>query len=212
MTKMNVFTGKGIAAAGILGILVALGGTAALAAEGNTAVQATSVQGAAVVDAAGAQEIALADAGVAEDKAERLYTEADREDGENVYEVSFNVGAVEYEYLIREADGMILEWELDGRDIGDVVAEQSLQPDSAETAGEETETVQNNDILIGMERAKEIALSDAGVNAADVSITKVKYENDGRSVVYEVEFSQNRQEFEYTIDAYTGEIRKMERD
>lgn len=209
MKKMNLFTGKTILAAGVLGILVAFGANTVLAAE-NSAL--TQTAGGAAVDAKGAEALALADAAAEADKAERLYTEADREDGENVYEVSFTVDGVDYEYLIREADGAILEWEMEGRDLKDAVAEQSLQAASDQTDTLETELSQDQEGLIGLERAKEIALSDAGVDTAAASITKIKYEDEGRLAVYEVEFYQDRQEFEYTIDAYTGEVRKMERD
>lgn len=209
MKKMNLFTGRNLVAAGVLGILVVVGANGAFAAEENISVQSAAGT---VVDEKGAQEIALADAGVTEDKAERLNIKTERENGESVYEVSFNVDRVEYEYLIRQADGTILEWELDGRDLGDVVAEQSLQPGLAESGESETELSEGTDTLIGIERAKEAALTDAGVGTSDVNINKLKYENDGRSEVYEIEFSVNRQEYEYTIDAYTGEVRKMERD
>lgn len=203
MKKMNLFTGKKLLAAGVLGLLVTLGADAALAVGENAA-----------VDAAGAEEIALADADVTADQAERLHTEAEREDGEAVYEVSFKADGVEYEYQIREADGTILQWEIDGRDIGDVLVEQILQAaaEKADDAEAETENLQDAGTLIGMERAKEVALSDAGMDAADVSFTKIKYEIEKRAVVYEVEFTQDRQEYEYTIDAYTGEVLRLEYD
>lgn len=210
MKKMNLSAGRNILAAGILGVLLVLGASPALAAGEKTEVQTA---GGTAVDAAGAEEIAFADAGVEADKAERIRTEAERENGEAVYEVSFTVDGVEYEYLIREADGTILEWEIDGRDIGEAVAEESLKNASEENADtNEAEPSQSTDTLIGLERAKEIALTDAGLDAADVSFSKIKFEKDNRAVVYEVEFYQGRQEYEYTIDAYSGEVRKAERD
>lgn len=209
MKKINLFAGKNILAAGIFGILVTLGANAALAAEDNTPVQTA---GGIAVDAKGAEELALADAAAAADKVERLHIEADREDGENVYEVSFTVEGVDYEYLIREADGVILEWEMEGKDLKDAVAEQSLNTASSQTDTPETELSQSGVVPIGLERAKEIALLDAAVDTAKASITKIKYEDERNLAVYEVEFYQDRQEFEYTIDAYTGEVREMERD
>lgn len=180
------------AAAGMLGIMLIFGGHTALAADGNVA---------ASLDTQQAEEIAFADADVTADVTERLYTKAEWEDGESVYEVSFFVDGVEYEYLIREADGVILEWEMNGRDLGDAHAEVSL-----EDADEASDTV------IGMARAKEIALEDAGVDPAEASFSKIKFERESSQVVYEIEFYYVREGFEYTIDAYSGEIRKMERD
>lgn len=229
MNKKDLLTAKSLMAAGIVGVFVLLGAGNALAAEDSTAAQTAA---GAAVDAAGAEKIALADAGATADAAERLYTEADREDGEAVYEVSFYVDQVEYDYLIREADGAILEWELDGRDVGAAAVEQSLEPASAaetETPAADgaaesettapggdsssgTQSASGTDVRIGIERAKEIALADVNLAADDVTFNKLKYENDNRLETYELEFSQGRQEYEYTVDAYTGEILKMERD
>lgn len=178
------------AAAGLLGVMMIFGGQTALAADGNVA---------ASIDTQQAEEIAFADADVTADVAERLHTKAEWEDGESVYEVSFFVDGVEYEYLIREADGVILEWEINGRDLSDAKAEVSLE--SAET-----------NTVIGINRAKEIALEDAGVDPAEASFSKIKFERDSGETVYEVEFYYVREELEYKIDAYSGEIRKMERD
>lgn len=191
MRKRDLFIRKHALAAGLLSILAVFN---------PGMVQA---QGAGAVDETQAEEIALADADAAADQADRLRTKAEREDGENVYEVTFLVGNVEYEYLIREADGAILEWEMDGRDIGEAAVEKSLK-DKTEDKTAAT--------LIGMERAKEIALADAGLNDEDVSFSKIKFEEDDRVQVYELEFYYENQEFEYKIDAYTEEILKMERD
>lgn len=209
MKKINLFIGRNILAAGILGALVVLGADTALAAEGKAAVQTAGV---AVTDGEGAEKIAFEDAGVTADMAERLRTEAERENGEPVYEVEFTVDGIEYDYVIREADGKILEWEMDGRDVGNGVAEESLKDNSDGAADSGTESSQNADTLIGLESAKNIALSDAGLDAAEVSFSKIKYENDDRQVVYEVDFYQGQQEYEYTIHACSGEILKKERD
>lgn len=218
MRKANLLKGRNIMAAGILGILVVLGSNTTLAAAEKSAAQTA---GGTAVDEAGAEEIALADANITADKAERLRTKAEREDGESVYEVSFTADGVEYEYLIKEADGSILEWEMDGKDVGDAVAEESLKTDSndnsnsdsaAQDSKAEAIPSQSADTLIGLEHAKEIALADAGLDVSDISFSKIKFEKDNRAVVYEVEFYHGRQEFEYTIDAYTGEVRKMEWD
>ena len=191
MKKYNMDT-KRRAAAGVLGMMMILGGQSALAAEGGAAVS---------IDAAQAEEIAFADADITSDMAERLHTKAEWEDGEPVYEVSFFADGVEYEYLIREADGVILEWELNGRDLGEATAEVSLEIEE-----------DDEDAVIGMERAKEIALTDAGVESAEASFSQIKFERDSRQVVYEIEFYYARQELDYKIDAYSGEIHEMERD
>lgn len=209
MRKISLWTGRKWLALGVLCTFLTAGAGQISAAE-KTAMQAAGN----AVDEKEAEEIAFADAGITADQVGRLKTKAEREDGEAVYEVSFTVDSLEYEYLIREADGKILEWEVDGRDVGTAVAEESLRNASDGKDGKGTETGRSGetDTPIGLEQAKNIALSDAGLSAEDVRFSKIKYEEDGRTTVYEIEFYQDRTEFEYTIDAYSGEVRKMERD
>lgn len=57
-----------------------------------------------------------------------------------------------------------------------------------------------------MERAKEIALSHAGLSAGEVYLSKAKFEDDDGVKVYEIEFYKDRMEYEYTIHAATGRI------
>lgn len=199
MKNKKMFTGRNLmGAVSALFLLVSTG--AVVLAAGNG------------VDAKGAEELALMDAGISEDAAERLRTEAEREDGENVYEVSFSVEGIEYEYLIREADGEILEWEIDGRNVNDVVAEESLRAEVKESAGDKKEAQKDRNTLIGLEEAKSIALSDEGVTEEDVVFSALKYEKDDRRTVYKVEFYQGNREVEYEIDAYSGDILEVERD
>lgn len=214
MKKIKLFAGSKRAAAGILSAVLILGSGSVLAAETEQGQTSASRSGTAVADAADAEAIAFADAGIDADQVIKVRTEAKWEDGEDVYEVSFSVDGIEYEYLIREEDGEILEWELDGKDVGAVAAELRLKADTGETeaAPVETEALSETETLIGLERAKEITLEDAGANAEDVRFSKIKFEIEKRSTVYEIEFYQGRQEYEYTIDAYSGEILKVERD
>ena len=59
---------------------------------------------------------------------------------------------------------------------------------------------------IGLEAAKEIALADAGLTAADVTFTKERYEREDFVWVYEIDFYTSTQEYDYEINADTGEI------
>lgn len=65
---------------------------------------------------------------------------------------------------------------------------------------------------IGVDRARELALSDAGVSAANARILKCCLDwEDGRAV-YEVEFCSLRTEYDYELDAASGAILKKELD
>ena len=65
---------------------------------------------------------------------------------------------------------------------------------------------------IGIEKAKEIALSDLGVSAADVVFKKTELDFENRTMVYEIEFVNNNVEYEYVIDALDGEIIYVDRE
>ena len=65
-----------------------------------------------------------------------------------------------------------------------------------------------------VERAKSIAVEDAGQALSEVTFTKTKLERDDGRTVYEIEFFAGDTEYEYTIDAASGAIleRSAERE
>jgi uncharacterized membrane protein YkoI len=60
--------------------------------------------------------------------------------------------------------------------------------------------------VIGKDEAKVIALEDAALNEDEVTFIRTKLERDDGRTVYEVEFYSTDTEYDYEIDAYTGEI------
>lgn len=63
---------------------------------------------------------------------------------------------------------------------------------------------------IGSDAALEIALKDAGINKADAAKTKSVLDRDGIHYVFDVEFDSKTNEYDYTINAKTGEIIKRD--
>lgn len=89
--------------------------------------------------------------------------------------------------------------------------------DTAETTPEhvfspETTVTQNTSGTITEEQAKTIALEHAGLTADQVQYLRVQYEIDDRIPQYEVEFHHERWEYDYEINAQTGEILSYDRD
>lgn len=80
------------------------------------------------------------------------------------------------------------------------------------TAVEETTTVAQTEAPasqgdeIGEEAALEIALKDAGLTKDEVDYSNSHLDYDDGRTEYEVEFRQGNTEYDYTIEAYTGEI------
>ena len=63
-----------------------------------------------------------------------------------------------------------------------------------------------NGNYIGEAKAKEIVLNHAGVTESEATFKKLKLDIDDRRTVYEIEFFVGSKEYEYEIDAITGEI------
>lgn len=145
------------------------------------------------IGAESAKNIALTDAGIQENVAVGLEVKFDFDDGQYLYEVEFNVGRVEYEYDINATTGAIHKKEIDDK----TVIEQAPQ-------GVE---------FVGVDVAKRNAYTSANVAEADVlSLSKAKLDYDNGAYVYEIEFSTATAQYEYEINAVTGEIIKFEID
>ena len=63
-----------------------------------------------------------------------------------------------------------------------------------------------NTSIISEEEARSIALTDAQVEAVAVTNIRIKFTVDDGRQVYDVEFYVTNQEYDYEIDAVTGEI------
>ena len=134
-----------------------------------------------------AREAALKHAGVSQSQAANIVVEKDWDDGRLEYSVDFWVGNVEYDYEIDGSTGAVLK------------SEKETHASAA------TNT-------IGVEKAKSIALTQAGATASQVRELEVSTELDDRTPHYEVSFKWNGMEYEYKIDAESGAILSHEKD
>ena len=142
-----------------------------------------------------AKEIALAHAGVSASKATFVEVKLDKEDGVQVYEVEFYSGSTEYDYEIHAKTGEILSFDKDIED---------FSIPKKDTSG--TEKTKPASDYIGVDKAKSIALNNAGLAASSVTFTKAKLDREDGVRVYEIEFCTSTKEYEYEINAKTGKI------
>lgn len=70
----------------------------------------------------------------------------------------------------------------------------------------------NNTGDISVDKAKEIALSHAGLSADQVTFVQANMDFDDGIQKYEIEFYYNYREYSYEIDANTGNILSYEQD
>ncbi len=73
-------------------------------------------------------------------------------------------------------------------------------------------STQTQDAEISEEDAKRIALEDAGFSEEELSGIRVKLDMDDGVQIYEVEFYVGTEEYDYEIDATSGEIRSKDMD
>lgn len=174
-----------------------------------------------------AKAIALADAGAQAEQVTYRKEKLDVDDGRYEYEIDFIFGEKKYEYEINAFTGAITD-----KDIENIKSNSQVQPtptpDNVVSNPEPDNTVSTpkpdntvstpavdntpSSSYIGTDRAKEIALSHAGVNASEASFKKVETDRDDGRYVYELEFYVDRVEYEYEIDAVSGDILDWEKE
>ena len=100
-------------------------------------------------------------------------------------------------------------------EIREEINENAVQPKapnavSPSAVGEEPA----NTTYIGEEKAKEIALSNAGFDESEVSgiIVHLDYDDDYGIMEYNVEFRKDKTEYEYEINAETGDVTDFDKD
>ncbi len=94
-------------------------------------------------------------------------------------------------------------------------AEQNTQERAAGTddkSMKDTSNTQGADGIMSQDEALDRALAEAGLAAADVTVTKNALEVDDGVETYDIEFASQTEQFDFTINAKTGEVleRKVE--
>lgn len=80
---------------------------------------------------------------------------------------------------------------------------------STETGNSNTS---NNKIQLTKDEALNYALKHAGVSRNDVKVKEIELDRDDGRLIYEIEFYTSNREYDYDIDAYTGQVLSMDYD
>ena len=176
------------------------------------------------ISEATAIKIACADAEVKEAGITVSKNEFRGENGIYFYEIEFISDGI-YRYKVNARTGQIIEKTIPekteeenrGEDntgenkTGTPVPDEMPPAQDMETAAQGRTELQTQNI--GVEKAKKIALEDAGVNASEIVFSKAKQEKEEDRTVYRIEFFKSGvAEYEYRIDAFTGKIVERERE
>lgn len=187
----------------------------------------------ALLTAEEAKATALAHAGLAEAEVSFTKVKLDRDDGCDEYEIDFYKDNVKYEYEIDALSGAVRSCEKEVKKVNtplpvadkapaqtadasaDPAAPTPAEPTPAAPTPAEPTPVAPTPAApsqITADQAKAAALAHAGLSEADVTFTKVKLERDDGRTEYEIEFRQGALEYEYEIDAESGEILDFEKE
>lgn len=142
-----------------------------------------------------AKEIALQHAGKAAKDVTFTKTVLEKDDGQQTYDVEFYTkdksGWKEFDYEISAYTGEVLSYDLDAESFGPASG-------SRQKAG------------LSAAEAKQKALDKAGLKEADVRSFEIEQDYDDGRRVYEGSFESGRTEYEFEIDAATGNFLSWE--
>ncbi len=145
-----------------------------------------------------AKEIAVNHAGQSIDAVTFIKVNKDYDNGIQVYEIEFKYNGFEYDYDINAQNGNIVKSSKE-KDDDYVTQKPSVSTGNAASA-------------ITEQKAKEIALNHAGISESSVTFIKSKLDYDDGIQVYDVEFHVGSKEYEYEIDASSGNILDYDMD
>lgn len=184
-----------------------------------------------------AKEIALQDAGVSESDISRFQSSKDRDDGKTLYEIQFASDDTEYEYEINAKDGEILNYSTEslnnngnnnttsnGTDAGQAQnntqnnTQSNTENDTQNNAQNNTQnsgqnnsgTTQNVNVQISEADAKAAALER--VPGATEQDLRMELDRDDGKYIYEGDIIYQQKEYEFEIDANTGNFLKWSED
>lgn len=190
--------------AGAVSLAGCNGGTAALSQQ-TVSTEITSATNTSLLGEEDFKKIAVTHAGVSPEQMQ--FTTMERQvnaDGAEEYIVAMRNDLYSYYYKINPSSGKIivssmeeLSRSADGN-IGTVAAASTPAATPAPATTPEG--------YIGYDRAKEVALQHAQVSAADAVFKKVKLDYDDGVVKYEVEFYTGNTEYDYDVEATTGNV------
>ena len=152
-----------------------------------------------------AKNIALKHANLTSDKVSFINVESDLDNEVEKYDIEFYYENTEYDYEINAITGEIIEYDYD-------VENYNINKNQANNENINNNQALNETIKISTEQAKEIALKHANLTTTEVTFGKVELDFDDGIQKYDIKFYNNKIQYDYEIDANTGEIISYEKE
>lgn len=151
---------------------------------------------------------ALSHAKVDQSAAQSLTVKLDEDDGVTYYEIEFCSAGVEYDYEVNATTGDVVKFE---QDTCDHYAHRSGSNSSTnQNQNQNQNQGTSNGTYIGYDAALQAACKHAGVDASQVSRLENELDHDDGVARYEISFHVGNMEYEYEINATTGQVLKYE--
>lgn len=175
--------------------------------QGNNTASTTAGKNTSYVGEAKAKAAALAHAGVKEAELDYFTCKLDRDDGAVLYDIEFSANGYEYDYEVNASTGKVVSYE---RDRDDDTYVKTTKATAANQTTTKTTALPTG--LLGEAKAKSIALQHAGVKEADIRGYEYEVDYENGVTVYEISFRIGNYEYEYEINAKTGDVIRSEKD
>ena len=142
------------------------------------------------------------------------FEDIDFEFDKGVYEVEVYYQNRDYEYKIDAKEGKVIY--TDFRNINTNNSQNNSNNNNSNGSNNSNSNNQNslNNVTasISLDEAKNIAVTNAGVDINSVKFTREELDHDNHTLVYELEFFYNNIEYDYEINATTGDIISYDKD
>lgn len=164
------------------------------------------------IGADAAAEAALEHSKIAEKDADFSSVLLMEQNGMMLYEVVFTAGDYRYEYYIDSLSGRVESWKkTDLTKTEETLAASAIDEPAVSTApgvgtDSETSAQTTGTVLLGEDEAKKLAMAHANITEKDISTISCKIELQGLNLIYEVDMKTQLMEYDYEIDAITGDI------
>lgn len=169
-----------------------------------------------------AKAVALDDAGLSASAVSFTTTGLDRQGDTEYYAIDFTSGDSSYQYDIDAISGRVIECRISQGTASAAMAQSNAQtsqtqttaaPGSTQSSQSSSVQTQSSGELIGEQAARDAALEHAGLIDSQVTFLKTKLDREDGRQVYEVEFyTEDYKEYDYEIDALTGEVYSYDYD
>lgn len=172
-----------------------------------------------------ARQIALQDAGEKINNVTFTRSSLEQKSDQPVYHIDFYTDQTSYQYLIDGITGSISgrssqktrQTAGTKKEVGSkkttsgkksTVADPSKESESSVASDKEEDALK----YIGVKKAQEIALKDAGYTSEQVTFEKSSLSHEDNHVVYDIHFTIDHAEYEYKVGAVDGTIFEAEKE